>query len=108
MLLLQYKLLNNISPAYLSSIFPPTVDTRDLHSSARYTLERLNISTSFGLWLSEDGITLDTRNCDSIISFERKVKKRADIILSFFLYVLTSVKDIRQGSVYKCKKGSIE
>ena len=27
------------------------------------------------------------------------------IFLSFFLYVLTSVEDIRRGSVYKCKRG---
>ena len=28
--------------------------------------------------------------------------------LSFFLYVLTSVEDIRWGSVYKCKGGLVE
>ena len=89
-LLLQYKLLNNFSPAYLSSIIPPTIDTRDLHTFVQYTLGRLNISTSFGLRLSEDGITLDIRNCDSIISFKRKLKMNPDI---------------RRCSVYKCKKG---
>ena len=26
-------------------------------------------------------------------------------LLSFFLYVLTSMEDIRRGSVYKCKAG---
>ena len=29
----------------------------------------------------------------------------AQVFLSFFLYVLTSVEDIRRGSVYKCKVG---
>ena len=28
-----------------------------------------------------------------------------EVFLSFFLYVLTSVKDIKRGSVYKCKGG---
>ena len=28
------------------------------------------------------------------------------VFLSFFLYVLTSVEDIRRASVYKCKGGA--
>ena len=28
-------------------------------------------------------------------------------LFSFFLYVLTSVEDIRRGSVYKCKGGGV-
>ena len=29
-------------------------------------------------------------------------------VISFFLYILTSVEDIRQGLVYKCKGGLVE
>ena len=29
-------------------------------------------------------------------------------VFSFFLYVLTSVEDIRRGLVYKCKGGLVE
>ena len=80
-LLLLYKMSNNLSPLYLCSLIPPTVDTkssynlrnahniRTIHSRTTQYFNSFLLST-IREW---NTLPLDVRNCDSIISFKRNV-----------------------------------
>ena len=85
-LLLLYKILNNLSPEYLSSLIPPTVN-----NISRYNLRNAHniqtidsrITPYFNSFLPSsirewNNLSLDVRNSDSIIIFKRKLN--SDII----------------------------
>ena len=91
-LLLLYKMFNNLSPLYLCSLIPPTVDTqssynlrnaqhiRTIHSrTTQYSNSFL--PSTIRTW---NTLPLDVRNSDSIISFERKLNSYIKVVPKYF------------------------
>ena len=93
-LLLLYKMFNNLSPLYLCSLIPPTVDTkssynlrnahniRTIHSRTTQYFNSFLLST-IREW---NTLPLDVRNCDSIISFKRKLNSDINVVPKYFLH----------------------
>ena len=79
--LLLYKMFNNLSPDYLSSLIPPTVNNISRYNLRNaHNIQTLDSRTTqyFNSFLSSsirewNNLSLDVRNSDSIIIFKRKL-----------------------------------
>ena len=80
-LLLLYKMFNNLSPLYLCSLIPPTVDTQfsyNLRNAHNIRTIHLRTTQYFNSFLPStvrewNTLPLDVGNCISLISFKRKL-----------------------------------
>ena len=91
-LLLLYKMFNNLSPLYLCSLIPPTVDTqssyilcnahnvRTIHSRTTQYFNS-SLSSTIREW---NTLPLDLQNFDSIISFKRKLNSDLNVVPKYF------------------------
>ena len=86
--LLLYKMFNNLSPLYLCSLIPPTVDTqfsynlRNAHNIRTIHLRTTQYFNSFlPSTIREWNTLLDVGNCNSIISFKRKLNSDINYFL---------------------------
>ena len=78
-ILLLYKMFNNLSPEYLSSLIPPTVNNiskynlRNAHNIQTLDSKTTQYLNSFLLSSIREWniLSLDVRNSDSIIIFKR-------------------------------------
>ena len=91
-LLLLYKMFNNLSPEYLSSLIPPTVNNisrynlcnaRNIQTIDSRTTQYFNsfLPSSIREW---NNLSLAVRNSDSIINFKRKLSSDIKYIPRYF------------------------
>ena len=91
-LLLLYKMVNNLSPEYLSSLIPPTVNNisrYNLHNAQTIQTIDSRPTQYFNYFLSSsirewNNLLLDVRNSDSIIIFKRKLNADIKSISRYF------------------------
>ena len=82
------KMFNNLSPLYLCSLIPPTVDTqtsynlRNAHNIRTIYSRTTRYFNSFLPSTIREWKTLplDVRKCDSIISFKRKLNSDINVV----------------------------
>ena len=91
-LLILYKMFNNLSPLYLCSLIPPTADTQSSYNlrnahSIRTTHPRTTqyfnsfLPSTIREW---NTLPLDVRDCDSIISFKRKLNSGINVVPKYY------------------------
>ena len=85
---------NNLSPLYLCSLIPPTVDTQSTYNlrNAHNIHNTLTNNTIFNFFLPStilelNTLPLDVRNCDFIISFKRKLNSDIKVVPKYFMLV---------------------
>ena len=91
-LLLLYKMFNNLSPLYLCSLIPPTVDTQSSYNLRNaHNIRTIHSRTTqyFNSFLPStirewNTLPLDVRNCDSINSFKRKLNSDINVVPKYF------------------------
>ena len=91
-LLLLYKMFNNLSPLYLCSLIPPTVDTQSSYNLRNaHNIRTIHSRTTqyFNSFLPStirewNTLPLDVRNCDSINSFKRKLNSDMNVVPKYF------------------------
>ena len=90
--LLLYKMFNNLSPLYLCSLIPPTVDTQSSYNLRNaHNIRTIHSRTTqyFNSFLPStirewNTLPLDVRNCDSINSFKRKLNSDINVVPKYF------------------------
>ena len=110
-LLRLYKMFNNLTPEYLSSLIPPTVNNISRYNLGNaHNIQTLNSRTtqfinsfllsSIGEW---NNLSLDVRNSDSIIIFKRKLNSDINSIPRYFYAgnIRAQVLHIRLRTKYK-------
>ena len=93
--LLLYKMFNNLSPLYLCSLIPPTVDTQSSYNLRNaHNIRTIHSRTTqyFNSFLpstirERNNLPLDVRNCDSIISFKSKLNSDINVVPKLVKYV---------------------
>ena len=91
-LLLLYKMFNNLSPLYICSLIPPTVDTQisyNLRNAHNIRTIHSRTTQYFNSFLPStirewNTLPLDVRNCDSINSFKRKLNSDINVVPKYF------------------------
>lgn len=91
-LVLFYKMFNNISPAYLSSLVPPSVSSLSTYNLRNdQNLQTIDSRTSYyytsflpSTVRDWNNLSLDTRNSDSINSFKRSLNTGMEVVPKYY------------------------